>query len=149
MSANKLLSVTSIYDGALKELMDTKRIRSDLRSTDKKLIARDLELKQLVADYVRMNGTVEFKNGRIEFKETVKRTFKRANTLDYIRQKYGDEVADDVDSQTTIINERKGIWVYLNSQKQDVENDDVESINWNRFSGKNDSSEVEIHDEKY
>ena len=129
MSANKLLSVTSIYDGALKELMDTKRIRSDLRSTDKKLIARDLELKQLVADYVRMNGTVEFKNGRIEFKETVKRTFKRANTLDYIRQKYGDEVADDVDNQTTIINERKGIWVYLNSQKQDVENDDAESLN--------------------
>ena len=131
MQINSRALVASIYDAQLQELMDIKTKKAKNNFSTKELNTREKALKMDVANYVKENGPIVFPEGRIEYKyDCVKRTFQRAKTLDYIRENFGDEVADDVDKNCTITNESDGVWIYrirnasLSDDDADAQEDD-------------------------
>ena len=105
--------VSSIYDKHLHELMGIKAKKANINLSSKDLVSREKMLKAEVADYVKKNGPIIYPEGRIEYKyNCVKRTLQRAKTLDYISKNFGEEMANDVDENCTVVNESEGVWTY-------------------------------------
>ena len=115
------------FEKILVELIDVRRNRSIMSGNMKELLSREKELKQQITEYVKQHGTVTIGSSRIEFKVNfIKRTLQREPTLDFIRSKYGDDVADDVDKNCTKLNESEGLWFYHG--KGDVSSDALDSL---------------------
>ena len=127
MSTIEQIPVPSTYDNRLKELIDIKTKKANINLSTKELISREKILKAEVADYVKKNGPIVFPEGRIEYKyNCIKRTLQRPKTLDYIRENFGDEIANAVDKNCTMTNESEGVWTYR--KKIDDSSDDASEV---------------------
>ncbi len=128
MSNKNNLRVASIFDGQLQELMDIKTQKAKMNFLTKEINVRERVLKEAVANFVKEHGPIIFPEGRIEYKyNCVKRTFQRSRTLKYLRENFGDEIADAVDANCTVINESEGVWIYHNRKNTNLSDDaDVE-----------------------
>ena len=119
-------TIVDVYDKKLQKLIDINDIRSKELISVKSLYDEEKKLKEDVADYVKQYGPILFDNSRIEYKlNHVKKTLQRTPTIDYIRKKYGDEIADDVDDNCTKSNVSEGVWIYV-SKSEDDDCDDVD-----------------------
>ena len=80
---------------------------------------RKKELKAQLKNYIKHVGWVDTDLGRVKYyTETNVVTISRDEILSYIRQKYGDDVADDVDRNCTSVEERDGyVMVCLDRSK--------------------------------
>ena len=112
---SNITSISNYFISRSQELLDIKSQKNEANILNRELNVQEKILKDELADFVKDNGPIIFPEGRIEYKyNCVKRTFQRALTLDYLREKFGDEVADDVDAHCTVINESEGVWIYWN-----------------------------------
>ena len=121
--------ITSAYDDKLKQLIDIRDCRSKKSVSIKTLHEKENELKNQLAEYVRKNSPILLDTGRVEYKyNIIKKTFKRKDTLAYIRKTYGDEIADDVDKNCTESNISEGVYTYTAKARKNVDVDDAGNL---------------------
>jgi len=119
-------SKIKFYDAKIQELFEIRKYRAEATTPIKHLLNREKELKREVAEYVKNNGPIVFDGGRIEYKmNQVKRTLQRISTLEYLRNNFGDEIADKVDAHCTTSNTSEGVWTYLAKNRKESHEDDV------------------------
>ena len=88
----------------------------DLKQTIKKLLVKEKELKHELMPLIKEHGAVNFDFGRVYYGESKgSETFSRKSVLQYLRDAYGDALADQVDEDCTKQGEpRRTVYVKLN-----------------------------------
>lgn len=92
-----------------KELMSIKRKINQL-------MAESNEIKQEIISALKEHGAVKLEFGRVYYGESKgASTFSRSNVLEYLRDAYGDALADQVDEDCTRTGEaRQVVYVQVN-----------------------------------
>ena len=109
-----------MYNDPLRELLEIQQTKKQLKKLNKDLLAREKELKEKLVDFVKEYGTIETPEGRLVYRqEFVKRTLQRDFTLDYIRHKYGQDMANDIDKNCTVVNSSNGVWFYRKTMEEE------------------------------
>lgn len=81
----------------------------------KALLSKEKALKDEIKPLVKEHGTIELEMGKVYYGESKgSSSFKRSEVLDYIRDSYGDALADQIDEDCTRVGEpRQTIYVKL------------------------------------
>ena len=107
------------YRELLQEYFEIMAAKGQIQDYRDDLSSREKEVGDKLKSFIKGNGPIETPNGRLEVKENfTKRTFQRDKTIEYIRQKYGDDVADDVDENCTVLNQSEGLWFYQSKYRK-------------------------------
>jgi hypothetical protein len=111
--------IPKFYGELLQEYFEIMAAKNQIQDYRDDLSSREKEVGEKLKLFIKNNGPIETPNGRLEVKENfTKRTFQRDRTIEYIRHKYGDEMADDVDENCTIINQSEGLWFYQSKYRK-------------------------------
>jgi hypothetical protein len=111
--------IPKFYGELLQEYFEIMAAKNQIQDYRDDLSSREKEVGEKLKLFIKNNGPIETPNDRLEVKENfTKRTFQRDRTIEYIRHKYGDEMADDVDENCTIINQSEGLWFYQSKYRK-------------------------------
>lgn len=82
----------------------------------KQLVNQEKELKEKLKPLIQDVGSVDLEDGRVYLvNSSGSKSFKRLEVLEYIRESYGDALAEQIDQDCTTLGEpRQSVYVSLN-----------------------------------
>lgn len=95
-------------DKAINELLKVKQMRAQLKDKDVGLASREAKLKHHIGPYIEKYKRVDLPEGRLNWRSPITLRKFCNDTVDKVRIKFGDVVADFIMSECTVLVERKG-----------------------------------------
>ena len=119
-----------IYSKLLEELSELLLQKDQMKLSSNSLNARVNELRNALKPFLlsREDHTIEINNLRAVLKQDhLKRTFRRDETLEFLRDNFGEEIAKIVDKNCTIVSSNDSVYLYRTKASDVVENDPVDN----------------------
>ncbi|EMK6841756.1 hypothetical protein ACV0LO_003272 [Vibrio cholerae] len=104
------------------EVLATANELITVKAQIKQLKMAENQLKEQLKDHLKQNGSIDLEAGRVYYIESKgSRTFSRSEVLEYIRDAYGEELADQIDHDCTKQGEpRQTVYVKLAGEIEEV-----------------------------
>jgi len=109
------LKIPDVYNKLLAELSELMLQKDQMKLSSNSINERFNELRNAIKPFLlsRDNHTCEIDNLRVVLKQgQLKRTLRRDETLDFLRDNFGEELAQIVDKNCTIISSNDSVYVY-------------------------------------
>ena len=124
------LKIPDVYNKLLAELSELMLQKDQMKLSSNSINERFNELRNAIKPFLlsRDNHTCEIDNLRVVLKQgQLKRTLRRDETLDFLLENFGEELAQIVDKNCTIISCNDSVYLYRSKPGTISEDDPVDS----------------------